>query len=237
MKYYLQNIGSNLLNKIDTLDSYQIAKKLRVVDESSENLKPLNIGLLFFNDNPETFFPYSRIELVNIPDPTGQGMEERYFTGPIDEQLNNALNYIKNNIIAERIFKVENEAESIRVKNYSFDAIREFLSNAIYHKSYQIHEPITIRIELDKIEITSIPGPDSSISDEDINNYKMKTNKCSNPRIGEFLKKLHLIEGHNTGIPTALKAIKQNGSPLPSFVTDPDRSFFSVIIPIHTAFQ
>lgn len=37
----------------------------------------------------------------------------------------------------------------------------------VYHKSYQEHEPVTIRIEKDKIEITSVPGPDKSISDDE----------------------------------------------------------------------
>ena len=51
-----------------------------------------------------------------------------------------------------------------------------------------------------------------------------------------FLKELHLVEGRNTGIPTAIKAIKENGSPLPKLLTDEDRTFFSVIIPKHEAF-
>lgn len=237
IKNYLQNVKSNLLNDINNLDTYQLAKNLRVADGPTEYYKPLNVGILFFNDNPENFFPYCRIEIVNIPDPTGQGMEERVFTGPIDDQLINALNYIKNNIIAEKIYKVAGKAEALRVKNYSYEAIEEFLSNAIYHKSYQIHEPITIRIEIDKIEITSAPGPDRSISDQDINKYQMRTRRYRNRRIGDFLKELHLVEGRNTGIPTAIKAIKENGSPLPTLLTDEDRSFFSVIIPIHKAFQ
>lgn len=236
IKNYLQNVNSNLLQEIDDLDIEVLARNLRIADGPKEYYKPLNVGLLFFNDNPEVFFPYTRIEIVNIPDPTGQGMEERIFSGPIDEQLRNALNYIKNNVIAEKIFKVENQAEALRIKNYSYDAIEEFLSNAIYHKSYQIHEPITVRIEKDKIEITSIPGPDRSITDEDIKNYQMRTRRYRNRRIGDFLKELHLIEGRNTGIPTAIRAIKDNGSPLPTLLTDEERSFFSVIIPIHNAF-
>ena len=64
----------------------------------------------------------------------------------------------------------------------------------------------------------------------------MRTRRYRNRRIGDFLKELHLVEGRNTGIPTAIKAIKENGSPLPLFVTDEDRSFFSVIIPIHKNF-
>ena len=236
IKNYLQNVGSSLLDDIDNMDTEKLARIMRIADGPQEYYKPLNVGILFFNDHPEMFFPYSQIEVVNIPDPTGQGMEERIFTGPIDEQLQNALNYIKNNVIAEKIFKVPGQAEAIRVKNYSYEAIEEFLSNAIYHKSYQIHEPITVRIEGDKIEITSIPGPDRSISDDDISKYQMRTRRYRNRRIGDFLKELHLVEGRNTGIPTAIKAIKENGSPLPLLLTDEERSFFSVVIPIHDAF-
>lgn len=107
--------------------------------------------------------------------------------------------YIKNNVIAEKVFKEENKEEAIRVKNYSFVALEEFISNAIYHRTYQIHEPITIRIEKRQIEITSFPGPDRSISD--------------------------------------LASIKNNNSPLPILLTDEERSFFSVILPINEAFK
>lgn len=236
IKNYLQNVNSSLLSDIENLDTKQLARDLRIADGPKEYYKPLNVGLLFFNDHPEIFFPYSQIEIINIPDPTGQGMEERVFYGPIDEQLRNALNYIKNNIIVEKVFKVSNQAESIRIKNYSYEAIEEFLSNAIYHRSYQIHEPVTVRIESDNIEITSIPGPDRSISDEDISKYQMRTRRYRNRRIGDFLKELHLVEGRNTGIPTAIKAIKENGSPLPLLITDDERSFFSVVMPIHEVF-
>jgi len=236
IRNYLQNVNSSLINDIDNLDVVQIAKDLRIADGPTEYYKPLNVGLLFFNDHPEAFFPYSQIEVVIIPDSTGQGMEERIFAGPIDEQLRDALSYIKNNVIAEKIFKIAGQAEAVRVKNYSYEAIEEFLSNAIYHKSYQIHEPVTVRIEADKIEITSTPGPDRSITDDDIRKYQMRTRRYRNRRIGDFLKELHLVEGRNTGIPTAIRAIKENGSPLPLLLTDEERSFFSVIIPIHEAF-
>ena len=233
---YLQNINSSLLINVDDLSLNQLARNLRIADGPTEYYKPLNVGLLFFNDQPHMFFPYSQIEVVNIPDPTGYGMMERVFQGPIDVQLRNALDYIRSNVIAEKVFKVCGQAEAIRIKNYSYEAIEEFLSNAIYHKSYQIHEPITVRIESNKIEITSAPGPDRSITDEDIKNFQMRTRRYRNRRIGDFLKELHLVEGRNTGIPTAIREIKKNGSPLPIFLTDEDRTFFSVIIPIHEAF-
>lgn len=236
LRNYLQSVNSNLLNEIDRKSIEDIASDLRIADGPKEYYKPINVGLLFFNDAPEQFFPYTRIEVVNIPDPTGQGMEERIFTGPIDQQLRDAINYIKNNVIAEKVFKSSEQAEATRIKNYSYEALEEFVSNAIYHRSYQTYEPVTIRIEKEQIEITSTPGPDRSISDNDIKNLTMRSRKYRNRRIGDFLKELHLVEGRNTGIPTALKGIENNGSPLPRFVTDEDRTFFSVIVPIHESF-
>ena len=135
IKNYLQNVDSSLLNDIDTMDTEQLARNLRIADGPSEYYKPLNVGILFFNDHPESFFPYSQIEVVNIPDPTGQGMEERIFTGPIDDQLRNALNYIKNNVIAEKVFKISGQAEAVRVKNYSYEAIEEFLMQFITNRT------------------------------------------------------------------------------------------------------
>jgi len=236
IRNYLFEIGSKLYKDSDKQQIEGLAASLRIAGGPSEWYKPINVGLLFFNDRPSDFFPYTRIELVNIPDPTGQGMEERIYDGPIHEQLRAVLRYIRTNVIAEKVFKVSGQAESKRVTNYSYEALEEFLSNAVYHKSYQIYEPITVRIEKNEIRITSVPGPDRSISDEDIKNFTMRTDRYRNRRIGDFLKELHLSEGRNTGIPTAIAKIKANGSPLPIFLTDENRSYFTVIVPIHEDF-
>jgi len=54
----------------------------------------------------------------------------------------------------------------------------------------------------DKMEITSLPGPDRTIADEDLKNYRLISRRYRNRRIGDFLKELKLVEGRNTGIPT-----------------------------------
>jgi len=64
----------------------------------------------------------------------------------------------------------------------------------------------------------------------------MRTRRYRNRRIGDFLKDLHLVEGRNTGIPTAIRAIKENGSSVTLLLTNEARTFFSVIIPINEAF-
>ena len=88
----------------------------------------------------------------------------------------------------------------------------------------------------EKMEITSLPGPDRTISDSDLKNYHLVSKRYRNRRIGDFLKELKLIEGRNTGIPTILHSLKANGSEYPVFETDEDRSYFTITIPIHNEF-
>lgn len=163
-------------------------------------------------------------------------MTEKIFTGPLDRQLRDALSYIKNYIIKEKITKIPGQAEAERIYNIPYAAVEEALSNAVYHKSYQIGEPITVMITPEKMEITSLPGPDRTITDEDIANRHMVSRRYRNRRIGDFLKELKLVEGRNTGIPTILKAMKNNQSDLPEFKTDDDRSYFTIILPVQKKF-
>ena len=189
-----------------------------------------------FSNKIDTYFRNARIEIVDIPDPTGEGMTEKVFRGPIQHQLRMALEYIRSYVISEKVFKLDDKAEAKRVFNYPFKAVEEILSNAVYHRSYQVQEPITVRITKEYMEITSFPGFDRSITDSKIKEYDFRARIYRNRRIGDFLKELHLIEGRNTGFPTALKALEDNGSDRFRIDMDSDRKYLSVIIPVHRSF-
>ena len=64
----------------------------------------------------------------------------------------------------------------------------------------------------------------------------MISRRYRNRRIGDFLKELKLVEGRNTGIPTILRAMETNGSQLPVFETDENRTYFTVILPVNKHF-
>ena len=233
---FLYAVNSDLYKDSLIRSVEEVANDMKLIGGPSEMKKPLNVGLMFFNEQPDNFFPYARIEVVDKPDPTGEGMTENTFTGPLDRQLRDALSYIKNYIIKEKITKIPGQAEAERIYNIPYAAVEEALSNAVYHKSYQIGEPITVMITPEKMEITSLPGPDRTITDEDIANRHMVSRRYRNRRIGDFLKELKLVEGRNTGIPTILKAMKNNQSDLPEFKTDDDRSYFTIILPVQKKF-
>lgn len=233
---YLYAVGSDLYSDSLKRPLADLASDMRLIGGPSEMRKPLNVGLMFFNERPDVFFGYARIEVVDKPNPTGIGMTEKVFTGPLDRQLRDALSYIQNYIIKEKVTKVPGRAEAERIYNYPYAAVEEALSNAVYHKSYQIGEPITVSVTPDRMEITSLPGPDRTIPAEDIANRKMVSRRYRNRRIGDFLKELKLVEGRNTGIPTILRAMRQNGSELPNFETDDERTYLTVILPVQKSF-
>ncbi|MBR3243799.1 MAG: putative DNA binding domain-containing protein [Parasporobacterium sp.] len=233
---YLHTVGSDLYENALNRSVEEVATDMQLVRGPSEYRKPLNVGLMFFNEHPELFFSFAQIEVVDKPDPTGIGMTEKTFKGPLDRQLRDALAYIRNYIIKEYVTKVPDSELAVRAFNWPYQAVEEALSNAVYHRSYQIHEPITVTITPEKMEILSHPGPDRSITDEHLENRVLISRRYRNRRIGDFLKELDIVEGRNTGVPLIVSSMKNNGSGLPIFETDEERSYFLTLLPVHPYF-
>ena len=211
---------------------------MNIVNTLPEYTKPKNVGLMFFCLDPQRFFPYAQIDVVQFPDGLGgDTIIEKIFKGPLHQQLREALLYISNTIVQERVQKLPDVAEAKRFFNYPYEAIEEALANAVYHKGYNEREPIEVRVLPDRIEIVSHPGADRSITMDGLKNYRVFNRRYRNRRIGEFLKELHLTEGRNTGFGKILRALEKNGSPKPLFETDDERTSFAATIFIHPKFN
>ena len=118
----------------------------------------------------------------------------------MQNQIEQALDYFQSSVIEERVIKVPDKAEAIRVWNYPFRVLEEALVNAVYHRDYQEHEPISIRIEPDKIRIYNLGGLDRSIRLVDLIAGTAVPRRYRNRRLGDFLKEMKLAEGRLTGI-------------------------------------
>ena len=92
------------------------------------------------------------------------------------------------------IKKDDYKEEEDRFFNYPFAAIEEALSNAVYHRAYDEREPVEVRVEKDRIEILSFPGPDRSVTIEGLKSYRVSNRRYRNRRIGDFLKELHFFK-------------------------------------------
>lgn len=162
---------------------------------------------------------------------------ERADTYGIRSNRESGFRRYRNLIIREKVIKVPNQMEALRIFNYPYQAIEEAVVNAFYHRDYMSFEPVTIEIEPDCINIMNFPGIDRSISEKTIaEGRRFVSRYYRNRRLGEFLKELDLSEGHSSGIPTIQEELEKNGSPRAEFYTDEDRRAMRIRIPIHPAF-
>lgn len=111
------------------------------------------------------------------------------------------------------------------------------LSNAVYHKSYELGSPIEVQVFPDMITVLSYPGPMPPVDGKVLKNEQhIFAREYRNRRIGDFLKELHLTEGRGTGFPIIYKAMANNGSPAPDFETD-DKTYTLVTLKVHPEYQ
>lgn len=231
---FLTEVGSELAEQTDQLPIETIGRRMNIVSGPSESPFPKNIGLMMFNEHPEHFFPVTQIDVVFFPDgPGGDIFEEKEFKGPLHRIIRDALSHIQRNYLKQTVIKYPDRAEADRIWNFPYAAIEEALVNAVYHRSYEIREPVEVRITPEELIVLSFPGPDRSISIEDIKAGNAVSRRYRNRRIGEFLKELDLTEGRSTGIRKIKRATALNGSPDPVFETDEDRNYFIVRLPVH----
>jgi ATP-dependent DNA helicase RecG len=236
IKTFLKDVKSDLEEKVGNIPFEDLCRQMQIADGTKELLRPKNVGLLFFSENPEKFFPYTRIEVVHFFDDIGDRFTEHIFSGSIPEQLKAALLYIRNQVIKEMVIKVPGQAESIRFYNYPYEALEEALVNAVYHKSYDVREPIEIRINYDSINILSFQGPMFPIKNEDLAKERVISRFYRNRRVGDFLKELEFTEGRSTGFPKIHRHLKNNYSPEPKFETDENNLHFLATIYSHKLF-
>jgi Predicted transcriptional regulator containing an HTH domain and an uncharacterized domain shared with the mammalian protein Schlafen len=236
IKSFLKDVKSDLEKEVGNIPFEDLCRQMQIADGTKELLRPKNVGLLFFSENPEKFFPYTRIEIVHFFDDIGDRFTEQIFSGSVQEQLKATLLYIKNQVIKEMVVKVPGQAEAIRFYNYPYEAIEETLVNAVYHKSYDVREPIEIRINYDSINILSFEGPMLPIKNEDLTKGRVVSRFYRNRRVGDFLKELEYTEGRSTGFPKIYHHLKSNYSPEPKFETDENNLHFLATIYSHKLF-
>ncbi len=234
---FLREIKSDLFEESKRIPFADLCRQMFIAKGSNEYLKPVNTGLLLFTKSPERFFDRTWIEIVDHTKKSGgKTFIEKYFKGPIHHQLERALEYIETSVLEQVTTKITGKPKPDKYFNYPYEAIEEALSNAVYHKSYEIGKPIEIQIFHDKIQILNYPGPIPPVDAKLLATQKrIVARDYRNRRIGDFLKELGLTEGRSTGIPLIYSSMEDNGSPLPVIKTNENCDYFLVTLPIRIA--
>ena len=231
VKQFLKDVGSEIGRAIPFTRAVYSQMKLTAPLNAHE--APRNVAILFFNDDPHQAFPGAQIDVVQFADDAGGDLiEERTFRGPLRQQVSDALRYLDSFCIT-MVEKVPSKPEANRMVTYPYEAIREALVNAVYHRSYEIGEPTKVYVYPDRMVITSYPGPVPGLELRHFHGGEVPAVASRNRRIGELLKELKLAELRGTGVPKIRRHMRRSGSPEPRFDFDMGRNYFRVILPVH----
>lgn len=238
---HLRKTGSKLAKQVRERGVEEILNDMQLLVGSPELRYIQNVAIMMFCEHPEKFFGYTYVQMTSFPKGSVENpsISEDFpnITGSVPQMIQATMERFRNLIIREKVIKVPNQMEALRIFNYPYQAIEEAVVNAFYHRDYMSYEPVTIEIEPDCINIMNFPGIDRSISEKTIAEGKRFVSRYyRNRRLGEFLKELDLSEGHSSGIPTIQEELEKNGSPRAEFFTDEDRRAMRIRIPIHPAF-
>lgn len=105
---------------MESLSKEQLLSQIQLPFGPTERRFPRNVALMMFTENPATYIPYSRVEIVHFPngeaDP--EFFEAPYISGPVDQMIKQTLDYLKINVLKQKTTKIKGQAESNRVWNY-----------------------------------------------------------------------------------------------------------------------
>jgi ATP-dependent DNA helicase RecG len=87
--------------------------------------------------------------------PAATHSRSKHSLAHLDVILKDALTFFKNAVIQERVVKHGERPEADHFFNVPYAALEEAVVNAVYHRSYEIREPIEVRVLPDKITVAS----------------------------------------------------------------------------------
>ena len=233
VREFLRDVRSGLLQESNEREIY---RRMRLTVRVNDHEAPRNAGLLFFSNDPTRWFRGARIEVVQFAaDRAGDVQEERVFGGALVDQLRDCLTYLEN----FSVFHLQKQRDRSQVRgwvSYPLPALRETLVNALYHRGYDVDQPEPTKVYLypSRVEVISYPGPVPGIELRHLlPEEEVRAVPARNRRIGELLKELGLAEGRLSGLPKVFESMAANGSPVPRFEFDEQRTYFQATLPTH----
>jgi len=164
---------------------------------------PTNAGILMFGNNVRYFFPMAYVQFVKFEE--NQVIADTIISGDLISIVNELNSFVRVNIIKRRPIPVSTLIEE-DVYNYSESAIREFLMNALMHRSFEITSYIKFYQYSDRIEIENPGGLYGNARPENFPNVSDYRNLV----IAEAMRAMGFVNRFNWGIKNAQLNLKNN---------------------------
>lgn len=143
-------------------------------------------------------------------------LDKREYTGPLYEQIDEALNFVLRNIrLGAKIEGLQRK----EVYELPVEAIREMIVNAHCHRNMTDESCVQVAIYDDRLEVTSPGGLYNGLTFEEA---LQGHSKLRNRAIANIFNQIGLVEAWGTGLQRIQNAAREYGLPDPEFIEMPE---------------
>jgi predicted HTH transcriptional regulator len=192
-------------------------------------LRPRNFAMLLFGRDVQRFVPgaFSLFSIYAGADRSDLHAERHELAGTLVDQAQRLKELL--DVQSYTAFDKDDPTTPNAVK-YPRRALYEAMGNALAHRDYELSDPTRITVFDDRIEILS-PGPlPHGVNPSDFREGRAGP-KWRNQALAWFFIRLQIAQAEGQGIPTILRAMREEGSPEPAF--EPTEISVVCVLPAH----
>jgi ATP-dependent DNA helicase RecG len=140
-------------------------------------------------------------------------IDDRLIEGSLFDQIEKAMDFVRKNTNVK--FVMTGRPEREEVWDYSLEAVREAVINAVCHRDYTVMSHIEIRIYDNELIVWNPGGLPLGLTMEDL--FKPHASKLRNKGIAEVFFDTKIIEQWGSGIEKMINYCKEAGAQEPVF--------------------
>lgn len=142
-------------------------------------------------------------------------LEKREYTGPLYNQIDEALSFVLRNIRLRAIIDGLQRREEYELP---VKAIREMIVNAVCHRNFRDESCVQVSVYDNRVEVLSPGGLYNGLTFEEATNGH---SKFRNRAIANVFNQIGFVEGWGTGLKRIRDDAKEYGLPEPEFIEMP----------------
>ena len=129
---HLRKTGSKLAKQVRERGVEEILNDMQLLIGPPELRYIQNVAIMMFCEHPEKFFGYTYVQMTSFPKGSieNPSISEDFpnITGSVPQMIQATMERFRNLIIREKVIKVPNQMEALRIFNYPYQAIEGAVS-------------------------------------------------------------------------------------------------------------
>ncbi|MEK7727632.1 MAG: ATP-binding protein, partial [candidate division KSB1 bacterium] len=186
---------------------------LRILKADERGVFPTVAGVLAFGKNGQSLLPGAEIQAAYYrgDSRTSEVLDQKAIRGAVTEQIEAAVSFVKNNM---RVGSVIQGVKRIEFPEYSWEAAREAITNAVAHRNYSLAgSGIRLFMYADRLEVLSPGRLPNTLTLESIKVVQFARNQL----LASYLAGMGYMEKRGEGILRMIDWSRKNQAPEPKF--------------------